>query len=223
MDSAPTQPAKSKVLAIGVLGVAVLAVAAPVGYFVWDRARQPDPRELTDVIPTSAYLFGFGRPNRAPIDGIRQARNGTYVARSGAYQLNATKDPKTSDWTIRLTTTRNDLLTADQQAALAARFRLVADAAYAKSLSVSADQIKSLKAIPVGTSMEVAAPSEAQLKQLLDSYLSAANKAEAENAIVRAVGEIGAASVEATKKELAERADKIHAVLTEAQLKPFKN
>jgi hypothetical protein len=69
--------------------------------------------------------------------------------------------------------------------------------------------------------MVVAADDQARLKTLWAQYI-AAPKPDPEQAIVKALQEIGQRSLAATRAAIAARADKIKTILSAEQIAPFK-
>ena len=220
MRNAPTKTREIPRWA-AVLIVAVAVAAAAWGIWAY-FAGQANTAELVEVRPErGARRWMQGA--RPQADGVSQRPNGAYQIKAGETQLAATKGKTDKDWTYRFTYVKADLVPADQAAALAARYRLASDPAFAKSLNVSDDQLKQLKQAPAGTGMQVSKEDRQRIAVLWEAYLAAAApKAAAEQALLKALREVGAASLEPTRAAIADRAKKVQSILTPEQIAPFK-
>lgn len=221
MTMQPTNPTQPIPRWVGLLvaGAVLASVLAVIGYFVWSAVSGPKKSELVEVMPNIAQRQAA---NRAAAAGVVQRPNGSFVVRAGEVSMTAVKPAKQNTWNLQVSTTRADLATPEQRAVLTARFRLPIDPAFRKSLNVTPEQIKQLQQIPAGTNMAVSEADTTRLKGLWDAYLAAADKSEPERALVQAVGEIGRASIDGTRQEIAARVKKIQEILTPEQIAPFK-
>jgi hypothetical protein len=223
----PNDPSTRIALTTWVSGALLALLILGAGYALFGSmsSSSTDARGLEPVMPAGApRFFGqLGAPGgRAQPDGVIVRTAGSrYDVNSGPYRLNATKS-RDGKWNVRLTTTRNDLLTPEQDAAFAARWRVTHDSAYAKSLSITPDQLKQLGDIPGKGGLMVADADQEQLRALMDAYVAAAAPREAQGAeLTRAVGAIGGRSAETTRQDLLQRVDRIKSILTAEQLAKF--
>src|SRR5688500_2243913 len=172
--------------------VAMLVVVGGAGYLLYDRlfAGSADSRDLVDIVPMRGGGGGmFGGP-RVEVDGVRETGRNSYTVRAGDARV-AARQSKPGEWTFTFTYQRRDLVTAEQDAALTARFRLPRDAAFAKSLNVTPEQIKQLEAIPGREGMIVTDADRARLASLFDAYVKAAPPRPSETgALLAALREI---------------------------------
>lgn len=221
-DTTSVRPA-SKWAGISVAVALFGLVVAWIGYATWTYVTGPNRAELREVMPD----FRQGRvavaPRvQAPVDGIRSRPNGSYIARAGDVAMVATKSRDGKSWNLAINYSRTDLADAEQNAALTARFRLVADAAFAKSLKVTPEQIAELKKIPYGINMVISDSDRAAIKSQWDAYLAAQDKAGPEKMIVDNLQQIGKNSMAATQADVAARVAQIKKILTAEQVAPFK-
>ena len=72
-------------------------------------------------------------------------RNNGLIANAGDVHLDAAKPPKAKQWNLAARYNRDDLATPQQESAITARYRLTADATFAKNLKVTEDQLKQLQ------------------------------------------------------------------------------
>jgi hypothetical protein len=224
-----TAPRWAGVLVAVVLLGSMLAGGA-VYYF------SPEPPKLSEL----TEVPGVGQPavtartvNRIvtarpaqPVSGITKRTNG-YLVRAPGAQLTATKPANAKEWQLSfLFNNKADLIPADLQPALVARTRLPTDAAFAKYLKVTAEQIEQLKKIaPVSSlatpPMVVSDDNRKKVAQLVDAY-AAKEAADTEQALVKALQDVAAASEAPTKADIAARAEQIRKILTAEQLAGFK-
>jgi hypothetical protein len=210
-------------LAAGLILVTVLGI---VGWVVWSYASGPKKSELVEVPPDFRRGVGAtGTPRRQVVvnrDSVRSRGNNSFLATSGEVLLSANKDPNSKEWNLVLNYSRPDVPTAQQTPILTARYRLTSDPKYAKSLKVTDDQVKKLQEIGPATNMALSAADQARIKQCWDAYIAASDKAGPEQELLKAMREVGNASLEATKKQIVDRCNQVQSILTPEQLAAFK-
>jgi hypothetical protein len=206
---------------IGIAIVSVIAVGS--GWWLWSYYRdQPNASELTEVMPPRGPR-GWMQVPRDEADGVRQRQNGSYQIKAGEAMMTASRTKTGDDWNLQLSYVKPDLLTTEQAAALLARYRLVSDAAFAKSLKVTDEQLKQLRKVPTGTRMVLTDVDQKRIEGLWDAYVRTTGpKATAEKSVVDALREIAASSLAPTRASVAERSERVRAILTPEQISPFK-
>jgi hypothetical protein len=224
----PPQAAQRNTTAL-ISGVLLLLMLLAGGYVLLGGmfSSGSERKDLVPVMPAGAgrnwvqrQLQPQGQPRVQP-DGVRVRGANSYQVKAGEYQLGATKS-KDGKWTLRFTTDRRDILTPEQDVAFDARWRLTHDGAFAKSLALTADQIKRLGEIPGKGGLIVDPPGRDRVQAAIEAFAAAKTPRNAEEAaVVAAVAEVGVASIEPTRKSLLERVDQIRATLTPEQLEQF--
>ncbi len=225
-----SHPAEQRNLTAWVSGVLLVVMLFAAGWVIVGSlsGSSADSKDLTPVMPPGMRLrnlFGQQAPQapQVPRDGVRVRPNDSYLVRSGAYTLNANKSAKDGTWSLRFTTDRNDILTAEQDAAFTARWRFTHDSAYAKSLGVTPEQIAKLGEIPGKGGLIIGQAERDRLQHLIEAHAAApAPKEKEQAALVAALAEIGEGSIEPTRKDLLDRVEKVRAILTPEQLAKFK-
>ncbi|HVT89832.1 MAG TPA: hypothetical protein VHD56_13340 [Tepidisphaeraceae bacterium] len=209
---------------VGVM-VAVLLMGSIVGgagYWIWARLTQPPRSQLVEVqgIPQARAI------NVAPpTSGIQKVVTGgnqvTYTIRAKECLMVVTRGPNDPQWTLAPRYLKNDLMNPDQTAAMTARFRLTNDPAFAKSLKLTEDQLKQLRAVPASIPMVVNDADKTKLKKAVDQYIATSNPAN-EQAVVTALNEVAANSLAPTRAAIDQLVKKIQTILTPEQIAPFK-
>jgi hypothetical protein len=195
--------------------IAAILLASAVWWFASQFGR-PRDYELAEVMPSAATAYEISRAvaaNAANNPNLKQIHGGDFLLLA-----NRANDNK---WTLHLNYIKGDLIPPDQSAALIAASRLSIDAAFAKSLGLSDDQVHQLKAIPGGVRLIVAEPDRPRIHKAWDAYI--ANPSPATQAdLEKVVQDVGQNSLEPTRKTLGERAEKVAAILTPQQIAPFR-
>jgi hypothetical protein len=215
----------------GVLVAIVLLGSMLAGAAVYFFSPAPPKlSELTEVPGVGAAAIQRNiirvQPRPAPTSGVTKRQNG-YLVRAPGVQLTANKPPNAKEWQLNFAyNNKSDLIPADLQPALLARTRLPTDAAFAKYLKVTAEQLEQLKKVPMVASlaappMVVAPENREKVLKLIEAH-DAKPSAATEAALVKAVTEVTAASEPATKAEITSRADQIRKILSAEQLAAFK-
>jgi hypothetical protein len=202
----------------------MLAIVIGAGYLMYERlfGGAAGSRDLVDIVPLRGIPGNFVQPP-VQADGVRELGANSYQIKAGDARVNVRRTKADEPWTYNFTYQRRDLLTPEQDAALTARWRLPRDAAYAKSLSVTPEQIKQLEDLPGREGMIVADTDRARVGSLFEAYVKAAPPRQGETtALVDALREIGERSLQPTRDTLADRAAKIQAILTPEQLAKFR-
>jgi hypothetical protein len=208
-----------------VAGLILASVVGIVGWVVWSYVSGPKQSELVEVQPNFAQRpMGAARRPVAPVvrDSVRSRGNNNFSATSGEVLLSATRAPADKDWNLVLNYSRPDVPTPDQTPILTARFRLTSDANYAKALKVTDEQIKKLRDIGPATNMVLSPADQTRVKNAWNAYIAATDKSAAEQELLKAMREVGAASLDATKKQIVERCKQVQEILTPEQLAAFK-
>ena len=202
----------------------MLATVAGAGYLMYQRlfGGASDSPDLVDIMPMRGIAANFGQPP-VQADGVRELGPNSYQVKAGDARANVRRAKSGEPWTFNFTYVRRDLITAEQDAALTARWRLPRDAAYAKALNVTPEQIKQLEGLPGREGMIVTDADREKVASLFGAYLQAAPPREAQTtALVDALREIGERSLQPTRDALADRAARIQTVLTAEQLAKFR-
>jgi hypothetical protein len=205
------------------LALAGMVLLIGVGAYAMYERFAGAPVERTDLVEINARrpFANLGQPRVRP-DGVRERGRDRYQLKAGDAIADVSKN-KEGAWVFRYSYDRNDIATADQQAAITARLRLAADSAYAKSLGLTPEHVQKLKEIPARVGMAVSESDEQQLRVAMDAYAKAAppraNESEALLALLR---DIGNRSLEPTRQAFAERAKQIQSILTPEQVAKFK-
>jgi hypothetical protein len=205
----------SRRLALATIAVFVIALLGIVGWQLASRLGRPPDYQLSEVMPPAATAYEISRAvatNTANNPNLKQFRGGnfTLVANRASNQ-----------WTLHLNLANGNLIPPEQSAALIAASRLSIDAAFAKSLGVSDEQIAQLKTIPPGIRLIIADADRARIHKAWDAYI--ANQTPTmQSALEKVVQDVGQNSLEPTRKTLGERAQKAAAILTPQQIAPFK-
>jgi len=212
-----------------VAGLILASVVAIIGWVVFSYVSGPKQSELVEVQPDFRQRMAPGGPGvmrqpRPPVnrDGVRPRGANSFGATAGEVLLSASKAPADKDWTLVLNYSRPDVPTPEQTPILTARFRLTSDANYAKALKVTDDQLKKLREIGPATNMALGSAEMARIKSAWDAYSSATDKAGPEQELLKAMREVGGASLEATKKQIVDRCKQVQDILTPEQLAAFK-
>jgi hypothetical protein len=216
MPTQTTQPPSpvARRLALAILGIILLAILGGAGWSIASRIGRPPDYELFEVMPPAATAYQIGRAlaaNAANNPNFKQIRGGDFLL---------TANKSNGQWSLRLNFTNRNLLPPDQEAALRAASRLSVDAAFAKSLNVTDDQVKQLKQIPRGMTLIFADADRAAVHKAWDAYIASPQPA-AQSALEHAVQQAGQNSLEPTRKVLSERALKVQSILTSRQIAPF--
>jgi hypothetical protein len=205
----------ARAASIAIISVIVALVLAAAGWSFVSSRIHPKDYELTEVMPPAVTAYqiaqGVAANNGIPNPNIVQMRGGDF---------NFVAVKNGDKWTLRLNYTK-ELLPADQSAALLARFRLANDAAFAKSLNVTDDQIKQLKDIPLGTGLIINDPDRARIHKAWDAYAADRQPAN-ESELTKTIQEVGDASLQPTRTALGDRAAKVQSILKPEQIAPFK-
>lgn len=194
------------------------------GYWFWSWKTQPPRNELVEVMAIPQARAANFAP-AAPVTGIKRTempnQQIVYNVQAPDCVLTASKGPTDREWTLAMRYSRADFLTADQTAALSARFRLTADPLFAKALKVTDDQVAQLKEIPTGTPMVVSNDNLAKIKDL---FIKATSQVSPQNeqALIAGMQQAMTASLDATKASVTDRVKKIQAILKPEQISPFK-
>jgi hypothetical protein len=211
---------------MAVAGTVLAAVVAMIGWVVWSYVSGPKQSELVEVQPYSGgrYVGGGNRvaPRPVNLDGVRQQAGNNYFVRAGEVMLSVRKGPSDSSWQMVMNYNRPDLLNPDQTAALTARFRLSTDAAFAKSLKVTDEQLAKLRQIPPATNAALSSDNQQRLKDAWEKWVNASDKAGPEQELLKSMREIGAASLDATKQQIDQRVKQVQEILTPEQIAAFK-
>jgi hypothetical protein len=124
---------------------------------------------------------------------------------------------------IRVFYDKPDLLPREKLQVLQARRDILANAATAKRLNVTPDQIKQLQAVPagIGGGLKIEPADRQKLKQLWEAYNAApaADKKSAEAALLAELKSAGQGALDPTRAQYDERIQKIQSILTSDQLK----
>jgi len=199
---------------VAVAVVTMLILLGSIGWWVVSLVTKPKPSELTPVIDRGPAFRGF--------DGVHERPGGNYMARAGDVTLTVTKGKTDKDWNLNLMSAKPDLVPPECVAPLQARRAIASDPGWARTLKLTPDQVKQLKAIPGGGNIILSDDQRQQLKTLWEAYLSASDKVVAENELIFQLHRIGKASLAATRADVAERAKKVQAILTPEQIAQFK-
>lgn len=201
--------------------MAMLVIIAAAGYLMYERVvgSSSYSRDLVEIAG-SRRLPDFGAPRVVP-DGIRPIGSNMYRVKAGEGLLTISK--RREAWNFNFSYDKPDLSNADEQAAFTARFRLTRDAAFAKSLNVTEDQIKKLRELPPREGMVVSEPDRQRVSKLFDEYLQTPQPREQQTAaLVQALREVAERSLPATRQTLAQRVREIQEILTPEQITRFK-
>jgi hypothetical protein len=199
---------------IAVAVVTMLILLGSIGWWVFSLVSKPKSSELTIVIDRGPAVRGF--------DGVHERPNGSYMARAGDVTLVVAKGKTDKDWNLSLMSAKPDLVPPEYVPPLQARRAIASDPGWARTLKLTPDQVKQLKAIPGGGNIILSDEQRQQLKTLWDAYLSASDKVVAENELIFQLHRIGKASLAATRADVAERAKKVQAILSPEQIAQFK-
>jgi hypothetical protein len=197
-------------VAIGMM----LLLLGGIGWWVFSFYNKPKASELTEVMDRTANMRG--------IDGVRAAPNGSYHVRAGDVTLTVTKGKTDKDWNLNLLSAKPDLVPPEYVAPLQARRAISTDPGWIRTLKLSPDQVKQLKAIPGGGNMILSDAEREQIKTMWNAYMSASDKAVAENDLIFQLHHIGRSSLAATRADIAERAKKVQTILSPEQIAQFK-
>lgn len=199
----------------------MIVIVGWAGTLMYERVfgSSADQRDLVDI-GGGRRLVDFGQPRVQP-DGIREVGNGFRV-KAGDATLTVTRR-QDGQWSHSFGYDRPDMLNPEQQTVFTARFRLVRDAAFAKSLNLTEDQMKKLREIPAREGMVVSDPDRRRVEALFDEYVKAPPPREQPaSALLAALREVGNNSLEPTRQVIAERVRQIQAILTPEQIARFK-
>lgn len=221
MNLSTTTGAKQVSRWIGAVAAAavVALIAGAAIWWVWSFMSRPRQADLAEVAPGR----GMGAPGRGGgWDGVRQNRNGNYMARAGEFLMVAAKGKNPNQWDLRMNFPGQSLFSPEDTAALTARMQILANPVWVKSLNLSPDQLKQLKQIPGGNGLIVSDADLARLRQLFEAYLAPSlPKDQTENDLLLAVREVGNGSLASTRASGAERAARVREILTAEQISHF--
>jgi hypothetical protein len=209
-----------------VAGLILTSVVAIVGWVVWSYVSGPKQSELVEVDPGFGgrrVLPGGRQQPRVVInrEGVKPRGPNSFGATAGEVLLSASKGANDKDWSLVLNYSRPDVPTPEQTRILSARYRLSNDANYAKALKVSDEQVKKLRDLGPATNMALNDSDRARIKAAWEAYLAAGDKTGPEQELMKAMREVGGASLEATKKQIVERCQQVQQILTPEQLAEF--
>jgi hypothetical protein len=160
-----------------------------------------------------------------PVDGVRASgnRGNAWIVRSGKATMYVSLDRK-GELDVNPSYVKQEL-TDEQQQMLLLRRRLLTDTALRGQLQVSDEQVAKLKKVADFRGMVIDAAERARLSQLFDAWrkAAAANRAQAEKALVAGLAEVATKAAEPTKAFDAKRVAEVKAVLTPDQLKAFQS
>jgi hypothetical protein len=177
-----------------------------------------------DIVPRSPGALA--RRFAPPPEGVRYNRNkDSATVRAGDVEMRVTLPAPTHQPTeINLYYARN-YLSKDQSDLLAARARLISDAATAKYIGLTKEQRKALKDV-AWPNMQPSDADRERMKKLWLAYSGARNdpaQSTAEDALVDGLKAIGDENLEKTKQVAAQRCDQIAAILSAEQIEKFKS
>lgn len=229
--TASAQPSSSRRNTSAVVSGALLLLMVLGGGYVLLGGMFSSAGERKDLVPVmpagtarnwmQRQLQPPGAPRVQP-DGVRVRSGNSFQVHAGEFSMSASKS-KDGKWTLRFSTDRRDLLTPEQDQAFDARWRLTHDGAYAKTLSLTPEQIKKLGEIPGKGGLIIDDAARAKAQEAMEAFAAAKPPREKEEAaVVAVVAEVGAASIEPTRKSLLERVDQIRATLTPEQFEKFR-
>jgi hypothetical protein len=163
--------------------------------------------------------------DKAPGEGVTRRGDGRYAVRGGAAWLGVEKNPK-GDVSLEFRFDNTDFMGRDVVDVLTKTRRIVSDAAFAREMGVTPQQLAALRQVRQGAKIELPAPDAAQLKTLFAAYEAAAAadpKAAdaAETALTKALEAVGKKLEGPTRQGAAERAAKARAALTPEQWAKF--
>jgi len=226
--AAPLERGKSRNTTAWVSGVLLVALVCFGGYVLIEPMLHSasEGKDLVPVMPPGARFRNMLMPPRDPPrqqDGVRIRQKDSFLVRAGKFTLSATKGAKDGKWSLNVAADKSDLLTPEQDAAFTARWRLTHDGNFAKSFKLTDEQIKQLGEVPGKGGLVADESDKERLRGLLEAFAAApAPKQNEEKALVAALAEIGPKCVEATRKSLLERVDRINSILTPEQIAQFK-
>jgi hypothetical protein len=178
----------------------------------------PESR-LLQVTPTEV-----GRANGAP-PAIQQQDNNSWSVHGREAVAVFFRPAAGKPFTLRSLSYANyQFVPQDQRDRIFAARRLSHDPAVARSLKMTDDQTRQLRALTGAIGIIHPAAESAELVKLWTSYQSAANpraKQAAEAALLARLTQIATKNIDPTRSAAADRAKKIKAVLSDSQWKQF--
>ncbi len=208
-------------VAIAIFGGLVVAGA----YWVWDMYTTPSRAELIEVPSIPQARISTPAPQQAGIQKSTAKNQLTYTIKTPDATLSVSRSTVRTDlkdpWAFTYGYNKTDLMTSDQNAAAQARYRLLADPAFAKSLKVTPEQLAQLKQVPAVTTMIVSDADQALVQKALDAYAANSNPTT-EQALIKAVSDTAAHSLAPTRANIVQRVKQIQGILTAEQIKAFK-
>jgi Spy/CpxP family protein refolding chaperone len=221
MTSTQDQPARArKVAAIAALAV---VVAAPlIGFAVWKRSSGPANNVVFDIGPVGRDgMRGMMRRNTlTEPDGVQKLADNSYRVRGGGAIL--TVDSRPGAALEMVYDAREDLLTPEQTELLSIRRRLTLDRQMARSLNITEQQMNQLRDLGPPRSMLMTDADRARLQKLWEDWVRAADKKPAEQALIEGMREIAQQSLERTRANNRERAEKVKSILSPEQLEKMR-
>ena len=216
-------PKKQQMIAAGGLLLCLLIGGGIIWFFMFGSS----PRHRTVEIDPKTQGMDLGRggpmyraaPPR-PRNGIIQTGSDTWQVLTPTGGMNVSKDASGS-YKIAYFFSAGVKPPTDQVALMAARVRIVQDAAMAKEWGVTPEQVEKLKTVRGGSGLNPSAAERAAIEQFWMSYISAATDSarnDAQKKIADKLEEIAKANVDAAKKAYAERVDQVKSILTSEQV-----
>lgn len=193
-------------------------------YFLWSWYRQPSYAELEEVPAIPQIVAAFTPPQRqqAGIEKV-QGANGqiSFTVRAPDATVLISRTDAQPQWNFAFGYYPvTDLLSPQELAVANARFRLLADVAFARSLKVSDEQLAKLKEVTPVATMIVSEADQSAMKAAFLKYESDKNTAN-QQALIAMLGNVAARSRKATRLNVEGRVTQIQGILTPEQIKPF--
>jgi hypothetical protein len=212
------------------IGIIVLAFAGA-GWFVYSqffagpRAGQEVDIGTIPRSPGARMAFRAAPPSAPPADGISSIGPNYWRVKTAEFTANlALQESPLAP--IRVFYGKADLISPEQAELMAARRQLVANQDLANQLKLTPEQLQKLSAVPLsaGQGLKLDASDREKLKADWQAWLKAdaAGKKPAEQKVLATLKDIGTRSLGPTREEFANRAAEIKSVLTDDQLKEYR-
>jgi hypothetical protein len=211
-----------KILLWSVIVAAALSVVATVvvGWYVWRSRKHAQIMASTPgepPKPSSAANWAPANFSGNTPEAVRQTSEKSWSVKGGrAFMQVRRKSDESLE--VRFVYPFDDFLSPESISLVQMRWRLSAVEKAADSLSITAEQLASLKAVSPATDMPVKTPEKERLRGLFEDYLAATDKPAAEKALIEGVTELDATYYDQTRERAQAIADKVKAIFTPDQL-----